>query len=179
MLGCLILAILAGFIAVYIIRSRPKPQPKVTKKETFVCVNCKRELSKEYLFTRGLCINCVMDSYKRNKPEPAIPTPEKVQKETFVCPNCKRELNKKYLYKRGLCVDCSINPQKYHKPAPTYSTTGETFLCPSCKRERKKNIYINGAYVLIVLLIHRCTTNQPLQVLHRKKHLCVRLAEED
>ena len=106
MLGYLILAILAGFIAVDIIRSRPKPQPTVTKKETFVCANCKRELSKEYLFTRGLCINCVMDSYKRNRPEPAIPTPEKVQKETFVCPNCKRELNKKYLYKQGMCVDC-------------------------------------------------------------------------
>ena len=133
-----------------------------------MCANCKRELSKEYLFTRGLCINCVMDSYKRNRPEPAIPTPEKAPKgtlkcdkpesgipapkETFLCPNCKRELNKKYLYKRGWCVDCSINPQKYHKPAPTYSTTGETFLCPSCKRERnKKYLYKWGLCVDCVI----------------------------
>lgn len=156
MLGYLILAILAGFIAVDIIRSRPKPQPEVTKKETFVCANCKRELSKEYLFTRGLCINCVMDSYKRNKPEPAIPTPEKVQKETFVCPNCKRELNKKYLYKQGMCVDCVINPQKYRKPKPAIPTPEdapkETFLCPSCKRERnKKYLYKWGLCVDCVI----------------------------
>ena len=137
MLGCLILAILAGFIAVYIIRSRPKPQPKVAKKETFVCANCKRELSKEYLFAHGLCINCSMNSYKRNKPEPATPAPEKPPKETFVCPNCKRELNKKYLYKQGLCVDCVINPKKYVKPKPASSTPRNMTLPEKFKIERE------------------------------------------
>lgn len=133
MLGCLILAILAGFIAVYIIRSRPKPQPKVAKKETFVCANCKRELSKEYLFAHGLCINCSMNSYKRNKPEPATPAPEKPPKETFVCVNCKRELNKKYLYKQGMCVDCIINSPNYAKPAPAVFEPKETLKYDSPK----------------------------------------------
>lgn len=100
MLGYLILAILIGFIAVDIIRSRPKPQPKVTKEATLKC----------------------------DKPEPVVPAPEEAPKETFVCPNCKRELNKKYLYKRGLCVDCVTNPQKYGKSVLTSSTPGNMTL---------------------------------------------------
>lgn len=172
MLGYLILAILAGFIAVDIIRSRPKPQPKVAKEETFVCANCKRELSKEYLFAHGLCINCSMNSYKRNKPEPATPAPEKPPKETFVCVNCKRELNKKYLYKQGMCVDCIINSPNYAKPAPAVfapketlkydrpkpaiptpeETPKETFVCPNCKRElNKKYLYKQGLCVDCVI----------------------------
>ena len=57
MLVYLILAILVGFIAVAIIRSRPKPQPKVTKEETLKCDN----------------------------PEPVVPAPEEVPKETLKC----------------------------------------------------------------------------------------------
>ena len=68
MLGCLILAILAGFIAVAIIRSRPKPQSKVTKEETLKCdkpepaIPALEEAPKETL--------------KHDRPEPAIPTTE-------------------------------------------------------------------------------------------------------
>lgn len=116
--------------------------------KTFVCPCCKRELSKEYLFARGLCINCVMNSYKRNKPEPAIPIPEEAPKETFVCPNCKRELNKKYLYKQGMCVDCVANSQKHDKPGPTVPTPEGKFVCRNCKRElNKKYLYKRGLCV--------------------------------
>lgn len=64
MLGYLILAILIGFIAVDIIRSRPKPQPKVTKEETLECDNPKPE------------IPAPKETLKCDKPEPAISIPE-------------------------------------------------------------------------------------------------------
>jgi len=126
-----------------------------------------------------------MNSYKRNKPEPATPAPEKPPKETFVCVNCKRELNKKYLYKQGMCVDCIINSPNYTKPAPAVfapketlkhdrpepaiptpeETPKETFVCPNCKRElNKQYLYKQGLCVDCVIN----TANQNPQVLRRE-----------
>ena len=65
--------------AVAIIRSRPNPQPKVTKEETLKC----------------------------DKPEPAIPALEETPKETFVCPSCKRELNRITVVELSAFCHCS------------------------------------------------------------------------
>ena len=127
MLGCLILAILIGFIAVDIIRSRPKSQPKVAKEETLKCdklepaVPAPEEPAKETI--------------KCDKPKPAIPAPEEAPKETFVCSNCKRELNKKYLYKWGMCADCVANSPNYTKPAPAVFAPKETLKYTKAERE--------------------------------------------
>ena len=165
MLAYLILAILVGFIAVDIIRSRPKSQPKVAKEETLKCdklepaVPAPEEPAKETI--------------KCDKPKPAIPAPEEAPKETFVCSNCKRELNKKYLYKQGMCVDCIINSPNYTKPAPAVfapketlkydrpkpaiptpeETPKETFVCLNCKRE------LNKKYLYKRCLCVDCVTN--------------------
>ena len=73
MLGYLILAILAGFIAVDIIRtirSRPKLRPKVAKEKPLKC--CKPKPA----------IPAPEETLKCDKPAPAIPTPEETPKET-------------------------------------------------------------------------------------------------
>ena len=73
MLGCLILAILAGFIAVAAIRtirSRPKLRPKVAKEKPLKC--CKPKPA----------IPAPEETLKCDKPAPAIPTPEETPKET-------------------------------------------------------------------------------------------------
>ena len=76
-------------------RNNPEPAipiPEEAPKETFVCPNCKRELNKKYLYKQGMCVDCVANSQKHDKPGPTVPTPDG----KFVCRNCKRELNKKY-----------------------------------------------------------------------------------
>lgn len=118
MLGCLILAILAGFIAVDIIRSRPKPQPKVAKEETLKCDNPEPEIPAPE--------EAPKETLKRDKPELAIPAPEEAPKEIVVCPNCKRELNKKYfLSNQGMCVYCVIHSQMHGKPEEASKETSK------------------------------------------------------
>lgn len=73
MLGYLILAILAGFIAVAAIRtirSRPNLRPKVAKEKPLKC--CKPKPA----------IPAPEETLKCDKPAPAIPTPEETPKET-------------------------------------------------------------------------------------------------
>lgn len=85
--------------AVAIIRSRPNPQPKVTKEEALKCdkpepaIPALEEAPKETL--------------KHDRPEPAIPATEETPKETFVCPSCKRELNRITVAELSAFCHCS------------------------------------------------------------------------
>ena len=89
MLGYLILAILAGFIAVDIIRtirSRPKLRPKVAKEKPLKCCKPKPAIPAPEETLKcdkpAPAIPAPEETLKCDKPAPAIPTPEETPKET-------------------------------------------------------------------------------------------------
>ena len=89
MLGYLILAILAGFIAVDIIRtirSRPKLRPKVAKDKPLKCCKPKPAIPAPEETLKcdkpAPAIPAPEETLKCDKPAPAIPTPEETPKET-------------------------------------------------------------------------------------------------
>ena len=89
MLGYLILAILAEFIAVDIIRtirSRPKLRPKVAKEKPLKCCKPKPAIPAPEETLKcdkpAPAIPAPEETLKCDKPAPAIPTPEETPKET-------------------------------------------------------------------------------------------------